>query len=55
MACHDDVVIFYDDFDYLQKARHQTIGDPGTMYNYTTAKWFGLGNPGYHREDCGRI
>ena len=55
MARHDDVVIFYDNFDYLQKARHQTIGDPGTMYNYTTAKLVRAGDsripPGGLRQD----
>jgi len=38
MAQHEDVVVFYDNFDYLQKPRHQVIGDTGIMYNYTTAK-----------------
>lgn len=38
MASHDDIVVFYDNFDFLQKSRHQIIGDHGTMYNYTTAK-----------------
>lgn len=38
MAQHDDIVVFYDNFDYLQKARHQIIGDYGKMYNYTTGK-----------------
>ena len=52
MARHDDVTVFYDNFDYLQKARHQIIRDPGTIYNYN---WFGQGIPGYQREDCDRI
>lgn len=38
MAQHEDVVVFYDNFDYLQKPRHQVIADHGVMYNYTTAK-----------------
>jgi hypothetical protein len=38
MARHDDITIFYDNFDYMQKVRHQIIGDHGMMYNYTTAK-----------------
>jgi hypothetical protein len=28
MARHDDATVFCDNFDYLQKARHQIIRDP---------------------------
>jgi hypothetical protein len=38
MARHDDIAIFYDNSDYMQKVRHQIVSDHGVMYNYTTAK-----------------
>jgi hypothetical protein len=38
MARHDDITVFYDNFNYLQRSRHQVLGDHGKMYNYTTAK-----------------
>jgi len=38
MARHDDIIVYYDNFDYMQKVRHQAISDHGVMYNYTTAK-----------------
>lgn len=38
MGQRDDIVIFYDNFNYMQQARHQVLGDHGIMYNYTTAK-----------------
>ena len=30
--------IYYDNFDYLQKVRHQIVGDHGIVHNYMTAK-----------------
>lgn len=34
----DDIAVFYGNFNYLQKVRHQIVGDHGEMLNYTTAK-----------------
>lgn len=33
-----DVYIIYDNFDYLERARHQVIGNTGTFHSYTTGK-----------------
>ena len=38
MGRRSDIMVFYDNFNYMQKAHHQLISDRSKMYNYTTAK-----------------
>lgn len=38
MIAANDFVVVYDNFDYLQRTRHQLIGDTGSFYSYTTGK-----------------
>jgi len=38
MGRRSDIMVFYDNFNYMQKAHHQLISDHSKMYNYTTAK-----------------
>lgn len=38
MSSYDDVCVIYDNFDYLERARHQVIGDTGTFHSHTTGK-----------------
>jgi hypothetical protein len=38
MGAASNTIVVYDNFDYLQRVQHQTLGDTGTFYSRTTGK-----------------
>ena len=38
MSFYSDLCIVYDNFNYLEQACHQVVGDTGAFYSYTTGK-----------------
>lgn len=46
MGAASNTIVVYDNFDYLQRVQHQTLGDTGTFYSRTTGKLvFGVSIP----------
>ena len=38
MSTLDNIYVIYDNFDYLERTRHQLIGDTGVFHSHTTGK-----------------